>query len=33
MERMQAELCIFFFKVKADKLEKFAKNWNIRILL
>ena len=23
----------FFFKVKAEKLEKFAKNWNVRILL
>ena len=33
MERMQAELQIFFFEVKAEKLEKFAKNWNFRILL
>ena len=33
MERMQAELYIFFFKVKAEKLEKLAKNWNFRILL
>ena len=32
MERMQAELQIFF-KVKAEKLEKFVKNWNFRILL
>ena len=32
MERMQAELEIFF-KVKAEKLKKFAKNWNFQILL
>ena len=32
MERMQAELQIFF-KVKAKKLEKLAKNWSFRILL
>ena len=32
MERMQAELYIFF-KVKAEKLEKLAKNWYFTILL
>ena len=32
MERIQAELYIFF-KVKAEKLEKLAKNQNFRILL
>ena len=31
MERMQAELYIFF-KVKAEKLEKFANNWNFSII-
>ena len=33
MERMQAELQIFFLKVKAEKLEKLAKNWSFRIVL
>ena len=27
------ENCSFFFKVKAQKFQKFAKNWNVRILL
>ena len=33
MDRMQAELKRFFFKVKAEKFEKFAKNLNLTISL
>ena len=33
MERMQAELYIFFIKVKAEKFENLVKNWNYGILL
>ena len=32
MERIHRELWIFFFKVKAEKFQKFAKNSNIQIL-